>query len=348
MFGPLPAREALIEVPPELRCPAHRLPLSALDPKQEENPRLGCASGCSVPVVGGIPRFVPAETYASSFGLQWNRYRLTQLDSHTGRPISRDRLTRCLGAAPESLRGLTVLEAGCGAGRFTEILLGAGARVVALDLSSAVEANRETCRGFSGYFVCQADIVDAPVAPGSFDVVLCLGVVQHTPDPERTMAALASYVKPGGWLVLDHYSYGRQGASWRRLATIAHPRALLRALLTRLPPDVAMQWASTLTRTLLPLHRRLWSRRALPSVLRRSLRVASPVFDYYDRFPDLPPALLAEWSLLDTHDGLTDRYKHFRSLEDVGRTLAACGLVDIETRYAGNGVEARARRPPRS
>jgi 2-polyprenyl-3-methyl-5-hydroxy-6-metoxy-1,4-benzoquinol methylase len=327
-------------MPAELRCPVHGLSLSG------QATHLVCASGCSVPVVGGIPRFVPEDGYASSFGLQWNRYRATQLDSHTGRPISRDRLARCLGAAPETLRGLSVLEAGCGAGRFTEILLAAGARVLALDLSSAVEANLETCRGRPGYFVAQADVLKAPVAPGAFDVVLCLGVVQHTPDPERTLAALASYVKPGGRLVIDHYSYGDvKTAFWRRLAVVAHPRALLRAVLTRLPPERALQSASALTRTLLPLHRRLWNRRPVSSLLRRGLRLVSPVFDYYDRHPELSPDLLAEWSFLDTHDGLTDRYKHFRSREEVERALVACGLVEIETRYAGNGVEARARRP---
>jgi 2-polyprenyl-3-methyl-5-hydroxy-6-metoxy-1,4-benzoquinol methylase len=337
-----------MDLPAELRCPAHGLPLSKDIAAREGSAHLFCASGCRVPVVAGIPRFVAEDGYATSFGLQWNRYRATQLDSHTGSTISRDRLTRCLGGAPETLGGLSVLEAGCGAGRFTEILLDAGARVLALDLSSAVEANLETCRGRPGYFVAQADLLKAPVAPGSFDVVLCLGVVQHTPDPERTIRALASYVKPGGRLVLDHYSYGDHGGFARRLAAIAHPRALLRAILVRIPPPRALAAASAIAGMLLPVHRRLWKPGALPRALRTGLRVVSPVFDYYDRFPELPPGLLAEWSFLDTHDGLTDRYKHFRSREEVAGALAACGLVEIETGYAGNGVEARARRLPRS
>jgi 2-polyprenyl-3-methyl-5-hydroxy-6-metoxy-1,4-benzoquinol methylase len=338
----------LVDLPAELRCPAHGQALAAAGRGAEQAAWLACPSGCQVPVRRGIPRFVPEDNYASSFGLQWNRYRATQLDSHTGSTISRDRLARCLGGPVEGLRGLSVLEAGCGAGRFTEILLAAGARVVALDLSSAVEANLETCRGQPGYFVCQADILRAPVAPGTFDVVLCLGVVQHTPDPERTMAALTSYVKPGGRLVLDHYSYGREGALWRRLAGVVHPRAILRAVLTRMPSPRAMAVASSITRAVLPLHRRLWRRSAPARALRLGLRLVSPVFDYYDRHPDLPLDLLAEWSFLDTHDGLTDRYKHFRSREQIERALAACGLVAIESRYAGNGVEARARRPATS
>jgi SAM-dependent methyltransferase len=306
---------------------------------------LACALGCRVPVVRGIARFVPEDTYAASFGLQWNRYRRTQLDSHTGTTISHDRLSRCLGGPLSEVRGFSVLEAGCGAGRFTEILLSAGARVFAIDLSTAVDANRETCDGRPGYFVCQADILRVPAAPASFDLVLCLGVVQHTPDPEETMAALAAMVKPGGQLVLDHYSYGPAVGALRRLAFSLHPRSLLRSVLIRLPPALAMRAAAGLTRALLPVHKSLWSRSRALSAVRRVVRRISPVFDYYDRHPELDRTRLAEWSYLDTHDGLTDHYKHLRSAEQIERALRQCGLVDVVARYDGNGVEARARRP---
>ena len=72
------------------------------------------------PVIDGIARFAPRSTYAEAFGEQWQRYRQTQLDSYTGFPVSEIRLRRCLGEDVwDSLRGKLVLEAGCGAGRFT-------------------------------------------------------------------------------------------------------------------------------------------------------------------------------------------------------------------------------------
>jgi hypothetical protein len=49
--------------------------------------------------------------------------------------------------------------------------------------------------------------------------------------------------------------------------------------------------------------------------------------------------------MLDTHDTLTDYYKHLRSTEEIEAALRTAGMVDIETAYAGNGVEARARKP---
>lgn len=296
---------------------------------------LRCPSGCQVPIVRGIPRFVPSEDYAAAFGWQWKRFQRSQLDSYTGTSISRDRLTRCLGGSLDVVTGKVVLEAGCGAGRFTELLLDAGARVVATDLSSAVEANYANC-GTSHkykYFVCQADLRELPVAPRSFDVVLCLGVVQHTPQPEETIAALAGYVKPGGLLSIDHYSRDYP-ATWSR--------RLVRSVLLRMSPERAASVALGITRALLPLHRALWHRRRGFGRLRRYLGRVSPVVDYYDAYPDLKPELLSEWALLDTHDTLTDRYKHLRDPEEIRATLLQLGLANVEVCAAGNGVEARA------
>src|SRR5690606_22398618 len=81
------------------------------------------------PVDRGVPRFVPQDNYAEGFGYQWNRHRLTQLDSHSGLPISRERLFRASRWTAEELRGRQVLECGSGAGRFTEVLCETGAEV---------------------------------------------------------------------------------------------------------------------------------------------------------------------------------------------------------------------------
>ena len=79
-------------------------------------------------------------------------------------------------------------------------------------------------------------------------------------------------------------------------------------------------------------------------VRRYFLRI-SPVVDYQDAYPELGQKLLREWALLDTHDTLTDVYKHMRSKEEIEDHLKRCGMVDLEVYYGGNGVEARARKP---
>lgn len=327
---------------PDLRCPAHEARLGPGAPVASGESGLRGECGCEFPILNGVPRFAAASNYAEGFGLQWNAFRKTQLDSHSGVPISRNRLTRCLGGSLDSLRGASVLEVGCGAGRFTEVLLLAGARVFACDLSEAVEANLENCGGATGHFVCQADVMRLPVRAGAFDFVIALGMIQHTPSPEDTIAALARAVRPGGVLVLDHY---RTPRPLTRLLHPVSPRGVLRAILLLLPPTVAFQATGWIARLLLPLHQMLWRRGFVVDRVRALWVRVSPVFDYYDTFPELGARALAEWARLDTHDGLTDFYKHLRTPEQVASALASAGLDVVECRPRGNGVEARAARP---
>lgn len=290
------------------------------------------------PVINRIPRFVPLENYASSFGLQWNAYRRTQLDSYTGLPISKSRLTRLAGGSLDIFKEKNVLEAGCGAGRFTEIMLQEGANVFAVDISTAVEANYLNCNAYPNYFVCQADILELPLLPEQFDVVVCVGVIQHTPDPERSIRVLCSHVKPGGLLILDHYTYGYSTTPIRRF---------LRSFLQNRTKEYTMNFIQTLCRVLWPSHKILYRTKdnRVMRKIRPLLLYWSPVVDYQDAYPELDDNLLFEWATLDTHDTLTDCYKHLRSAEQIHEHLEASGMVEIVTLYAGNGVEARARKP---
>ena len=86
----------------------------------------------------GVPSFVGDEQYVSAFGIQWLKHSTTQQDSHTGLTITKDRLVRMFGPLYKRLENLNVLEAGCGAGRFTEILIETGSLITAVDLSVAV------------------------------------------------------------------------------------------------------------------------------------------------------------------------------------------------------------------
>jgi SAM-dependent methyltransferase len=331
-----------LRLPSELCCIHHGLPLMEATGAAQvthSSRSLTCRAGCRVPVIRGIPRFVASEGYAAGFGRQWKRFRRTQLDSFTWTTISRDRLSRCLGGSLAELRGKTVLEVGCGAGRFTELLLAAGARVFAADLSNAVEANYDNCCGAADYFVCQADLRALPAHRDSFDFVICLGVIQHTPEPEATIATLSEFVRPGGRLVIDHYRYDS--------ADMTEVRQRLRSLLIRRDPRLALLFVRLLVAVLWPVHRLLWRLSANQwfAKARRLWLRYSPVLDYHDYYSYLGPRLLYAWATLDTHDCLTDFYKHKRTVEQVASCLQRLGLDSIEASYGGNGVEARATRP---
>lgn len=323
-------------------CPEHHQELTRFTGESAE---YSCPQGCRYPILRGIPRFVEASSYVDSFGLQWNTFRKTQLDSYTGVALSQKRLTRIAGGSLEVFRGKLILEAGCGAGRFTEVMLRAGGRVVATDLSNAVDANYENCSRLGEYFVCQADIWKLPFNPGSFDLVVCVGVIQHTPDPETTIKTLCRFLKPNGMLLIDHYPLEYPATLSRRI---------LRWGLLKTSPRWALSFCSGLVNLLWPMHKLAWSFVNLPGVrgilgirkLRSAFLWLSPVVDYQSAYPELGSELLKVWAVLDTHDTLTDRFKHLRSAEQIRSYLSNAGMLDVETQLGGNGIEARARRDP--
>jgi len=313
---------------PPLVCPAHRCGLV------EEEQGLRCTNGEFIPNVRGIHRFVHPDSYADHFGAQWKRYRLVQLDSYTGVKLTEERAHRNLGDVLwNDLTDKQVLEVGCGAGRFTEILLARGAFVTSIDLSVAVEANQENFPQNDRHRIIQADAVAAPFLPQQFDVVFCLGVIQHTPRPDDTILALYDQMKPGGHLVIDHYTHNLSAYT-----KITEP--IVRRILRRVSTEKGILWTERLVKFWLPVHRAA-SRSSLMQAL---LSRISPIRTYYHVKPELNDAQQREWAMLDTHDALTSWYRHKRTCGKIQSLLSSAGATEIECRRAGNGIEVRARR----
>jgi SAM-dependent methyltransferase len=309
----------------------HFVSPSSLQPLWREGDFLVSASGERFPVVNGIPRFVPAHNYADAFGYQWKHFARTQLDSHSGTDITRIRLERCLGVPLSRLRGKDVLEVGSGAGRFTELLLESGAEVHSVDLSNAVEVNRENMGPDKVYQLAQASVYELPFPTKSFDYVICLGVIQHTPSSERTIAALYAMAKPGGWLVIDHYPW--------RINYYFNPATWYRVFLKRMRPTASKRIVDKMVDFFFPLH---WRFRNSP-VLTWLLKRVSPLITFMNVFPELSRQQQEEWARLDTYDSLTDYYKHLRTPEQINKTLEELGGEDRWVQRGGNGVEARCR-----
>jgi SAM-dependent methyltransferase len=281
-----------------------------------------CA-GCreSYPIINGIPRFVSLENYTESFGLQWNRHRRTQLDSHTGLPISRNRLFEVTGW-PEGMEGETILEAGSGAGRFTEILLGTGAEVFSFDYSSAVEANRLNNGHNPNLHLFQGDIYRIPLRKEAFDRVICLGVLQHTPDPRKAFENLARHVRPGGVLVVDVYT--------KRLLSLLGWKYLLRPVTKRMEKELLYRIVSRGVPPLVPFAKflRRFAGRAGARLL--------PIVEYSHL--GLPSELNKEWAILDTFDMYSPTHDHPQSLGTVKGWFREAGFTDAVVRFGPNGV----------
>lgn len=104
--------------------------------------------------------------------------------------------------APLGLRGVSVLDVGCGLGFFSERLLHHGAEVVACDIGAGLVARTGERLG------CQAVVADAlnltgQFGRGSFDMVVSSECIEHTPDPDRAVSQMLEVVKPGGYVALS-------------------------------------------------------------------------------------------------------------------------------------------------
>jgi SAM-dependent methyltransferase len=305
-------------------------------PLSKEADALRAPTGKSYPIVARIPRFVESEFYAADFGAQWRRFPRTQLDSHTGLPLSRGRLQRCFRGDLSDISGRKVLEAGCGAGRFTEVLLDHGAKLDSFDISSAVEANAEN-NGSRAFTLVQADIRAIPFERASYDYVVCLGVLQHTPDTEQSIEKLWQMVRPGGRLIIDHYRWTRAELP----LPIGSAARVRRRKILRLPANDRWPAVQRLVDFWFPIYWRhrhsRWARRLLA-------RVAGINF-YYGELPLRSREQFYEWSLLDTHDAMTDVFKRFRTVDSIRKTLERLGAEEIHVWPGGNGVEAWCRKP---
>ena len=95
----------------------------------------------------------------------------------------------------------TVLDVGCGGGILTESMAAAGAKVTGIDLSEKALSVARLHLFESGHSVDYRLISAEDLAaemPAHFDVVTCMEMLEHVPDPASTIAACAHLVKPGG------------------------------------------------------------------------------------------------------------------------------------------------------
>jgi SAM-dependent methyltransferase len=177
---------------------------------------LACAAGHAYPIVRGIPRFVQHELNADqartrdSFGYEWTR--LYPEHGHT-RPewqAERDIFLEYTRTVPSDFRGKLVLDAGCGNGRYAKLANDWGARVVAVDISDAVETAVQNVAGRPGVAIVQADLFKLPFRPDTFDMAYSVGVLHHTPDARGAFAAIQPLVRPGGMFSIFVHGQGNR------------------------------------------------------------------------------------------------------------------------------------------
>lgn len=255
---------------------------------------LTCKQGFAI--VSKIPRFVPASNYSNSFGLQWNRFAKTQLDSTQSTNRSRDRfLNETLWDAQEVV-GKLVLDAGCGSGRFSEIALNLGAKLVAVDYSSAVDAASENLKS-KDLLILQADLEALPLKDQTFDFIYCIGVLQHTSRPKKIVQELLRCLKDGGEVTLTFY----EDSSWH---VKLYSKYLIRPITKRIPNSTLLQIIDKSSFIWFPVTKYLFN---LPQPLSRIFRFLLPIANYVE-FHYLKKESAREEAILDTFDMLSPAY----------------------------------------
>jgi len=218
-----------------LACPVCRTPKLDLrtftleknsSPQEIKSGMLHCEMcGRVYPIVDGIPRMLPdsSEEFAEmmeGFGLPRNTRRANECHVKRFRQLheaTRQAFTfelrhyvspgfeencgffeTATGYNPRQLSGKTILDAGCGTGRFMEVAASMGAYVVGIDLSRGVDrAYRET-RFKSQIDLIQGDLTNPPLRSESFDALYSIGVLNHTPDTRQAFQSISGLLRPGG------------------------------------------------------------------------------------------------------------------------------------------------------
>lgn len=306
-----------------LACPRCRGYLSCkevrmLSDNEIESGELRCEA-CNVhyPIINTIPRFVPiSNNYTDSFGYQWNTYKLTQIDRFAKNNASRDRLHTETGWDMDKMSGQWMLDAGCGNGRFLDIATETKAQVVGLDMSNAVDAAYELLKDRKNLHLVQADMCNPPFKANTFDYVYSIGVIQHTPSPERSIKSIAALVKKGGQLAVTIY----EKKNW----TTLNAKYWIRPITKHMNDRALLFTLKLLSPILFPLTEILYR---LPFV-GRGFKFAIP----YANYVHLKEPIKYRYSLaiLDTFDMLSPAYDQPQRQGDVERYFIDTGIQKIK------------------
>lgn len=321
---------------------------------------LECACGGSFPVTRGIPRLLSQESRSqsaddpqqvrASFSWKWNRIPRWGFDSPRVRAFNREWFHAKLGCrnAAEFLtliaRKKAILDAGTGLGDKVAYMceMSASALVVGADFSESVVSARENLSAWPNAHIVQSDLGALPFRRDLFDLIVCDGVLHHTPDPPQYFKTLVPFLSPGGEIAIHVY---------RRLGPIREfCDDLIRKQCMELPPEKAWDFCHSFTRlgeTLANVGAIVEVRQDIPALGVQAGRYDLQRFVYQHFFKCFWNAdfTFEENNLVNFdwyHPALASRH----SEEEVVGWFRASGLMEIRVPRANeNGVSVIGRRP---
>jgi SAM-dependent methyltransferase len=320
--------------------------------------RLECPGcGCGYPVIGGTPRMLRAPLLAelrrrypralcafedgprrvsvdalelavkretaASFAYEWKRFGVLREEWRKNfldymRPL-----------APEWFADKLLLDVGTGSGRHSYWARRLGARVAAVDFGDSIDVARANLPGEA--LTVEADAEDLPFEHGTFDLVMLIGILHHLPNPERALASVSRYARPGGLVRL--YLYWQPPWHWHR--SLLRLVSAARRVTVRMP-----HWV--LHSLCVPLAALLFGLFVLPYRLMRRVDLLRSLADR------MPLKTYADYSFAvcvnDQFDRFSAPLERRYERGEVERLLAGAGLVDARV-TAHHGWLGAARRP---
>ncbi|MFN8247415.1 MAG: class I SAM-dependent methyltransferase [Ferruginibacter sp.] len=277
------------------------------------------ADGSYFPHRNGAYRIVPSDNYTESFGFQWNKFVGTQVDKESKLQMSKVRFFAETSWDKEELSGKNVLEVGSGAGRFSQIILDfTKANLYSVDYSNAVEANYKNNGPNERLQLFQASIYDMPFAKAQFDKVLCIGVLQHTPDFEKSVASLVEMAKPGAEVVVDFYGVN---GWWTKL----HAKYIFRPFTKKMSHEKLHKVIDSNIDWLIKASR-FFTKIGIGKFTNRFL----PICDIEGTLPkNLPYQQLRELCVLDTFDMFSPEHDHPQRIKTVVKWFEKYGMEKV-------------------
>jgi SAM-dependent methyltransferase len=194
--------------------------------------------------------------------------------------------------------------------------------VYSVDFSNAVEANQKNNGANPRLKLAQASIYELPFAPQQFDVVICLGVLQHTPDVQHSVQCLCNMVKPGGLLAIDFYPIN----GWH---TKLQAKYLLRPFTKNMRHDKLLSLIERNANWLINAYS-FFDTIGIGRYINRFL----PICDIKNTLPpNLAPAQLREWVILDTFDMFSPAYDQPQRIPTMAGYVQESGLAVTHAGY---------------
>ena len=234
------------------------------------------------------------DDYTTNFGKQWRDYRDVQIDSINKYKISYEYLNDIFFNDLNILKEKEVLEIGCGAGRFTEYIIKYCKSCFSLDLSQAIYFN--VAKGDNKLKLIKCNYINLKPKK-KFDIVLCRGVLQHTPNPEIYLLKLFEFIDKNGTVVFDIYKKPK-------LFFLNFKYILWRPLIQKLVSYEDFEYFLKKHISKLLKIKRILKKMFILDIISDNI---IPIWDYKNKLK-MSDKELEKWAILDTLDGIYAKY----------------------------------------